>query len=359
MTHHLWHAHPHVRSGSDLSLGERAADRMRNGFGSWAFIFVTLAFLAAWVLAVFGLGAPIDNRQLTILNLILSMFAAMQGAIILLAARRADAVTAELATAHYAETSSLDDLVKANTKLTEQVHLLLQQNTALTEQVAALVGGKAVPVTEPEFAPPAPDEPVPEPPPESATDAGLGGVDVTHEYFGPDERVVAAAAAGTWAAVSAYARSYLGPYPPGRRRENVNDFTIEYYGTASIAAAWCLIFVWHVLKHFGLATWKLAFVPWLYKIPGEHDGDAGIKVGAICAIAGFSHVGFFVADHGSEFDLLSGNSTSGSSTDAITVKRYSKSLISGYVNVSYTTKPAPPPQPVPAAAGNTWFMGVS
>lgn len=142
MTHHLWRHHPGVRTGDDLTLGERAADRMRNGFGSWAFIFITLGFLAAWVLAVFGLGAPIDNRQLTILNLILSMFAAMQGAIILLAAKRADAVTAELAAHHYAETGQLDALIKTNTALTEQVHALLQQNTVLTEQVAALVGAK-------------------------------------------------------------------------------------------------------------------------------------------------------------------------------------------------------------------------
>ena len=39
----------------------------------------------------------IDNHQLTILNLILSCFAAMQGAIILLAAKSADAISSEVA----------------------------------------------------------------------------------------------------------------------------------------------------------------------------------------------------------------------------------------------------------------------
>ena len=29
-----WHRHRGVRSGEELSLGERAADRMRNGMGS-------------------------------------------------------------------------------------------------------------------------------------------------------------------------------------------------------------------------------------------------------------------------------------------------------------------------------------
>lgn len=200
-------------------------------------------------------------------------------------------------------------------------------------------GGATVP--DEEFIAPPAGEPVPQPPPSGSTDSDLGGVDVTDEYFGPDGKALTAAI-GTWAAVLAYARSYLGKYPPGRVKENVNDFTQEYYGNNTVAA-WCLIFVWHVLKHFGLAAWKLAYVPWLYKIKGEKNGHSGIEVGAICAIAGFSHVGFFVADHGTEFDLLSGNSTASGSSDAITVKRYSKSVISGYVNVKYT--PAAPADP--------------
>lgn len=205
-----------------------------------------------------------------------------------------------------------------------------------------------------DFIAPDPNEPVPQPPPEGATDAGLDGTDVTAEYLDEDGHLLAATAAvATWAAVLAYAKSFLGTYPPGRKKENVNTFTITYYGTASVAAAWCLIFVWYVLRHFGLATWKLAYVPWLYKIDGEHAGHSGIKPGAICAIAGYSHVGFYVADHGSEFDLLSGNSTKGSSSDAITVKRYSKSVISGYVNVTYPTAPVP----APAVANDSCWMG--
>lgn len=138
MTHQLWHRHPHVRTGSELSLGERAADRMRNSFGSWTFIFATCAFLAGWMLINRKHG--FDPYPWILLNLILSCFAAMQGAIILLAAKRADATAAELATAHYSETSQIDELIKSNTALTEQVHDLLQQNTTLTEQVAALLG---------------------------------------------------------------------------------------------------------------------------------------------------------------------------------------------------------------------------
>lgn len=93
----LWRKHPGVRTGDQLSTGERAADRMRNGFGSWTFIGATMLFIAVWIFLVIYVKVAIDNHQLTILNLILSCFAAMQGAIILLAAKRADAVSSELA----------------------------------------------------------------------------------------------------------------------------------------------------------------------------------------------------------------------------------------------------------------------
>ena len=45
----LWHKHPGVRSGAKLSMGERAADAMRNGMGSWPFVFSALTFLVIWI----------------------------------------------------------------------------------------------------------------------------------------------------------------------------------------------------------------------------------------------------------------------------------------------------------------------
>jgi hypothetical protein len=205
--------------------------------------------------------------------------------------------------------------------------------------------------TEPGFIPPDPEEPIsPTSAAGGATDAGLGGIDVTDEYFGPALESYALAV-GTWTAVYAKGLSYLGDRPPGWVRENVNDFTQRFYRN-NTKAAWCLIFIWCVLNDFFTTTWKLAYVPWLDRIKGEKDGHSGIRVGAICAIAGFSHVGFYVASHGDYFDLLSGNSTKGKFTDAITVKRYHKSVISGYVNVDYATAPA-------TSATDAWFAGVA
>jgi uncharacterized membrane protein len=45
---HQWAKHPTVRGGDRLSLGERAADKMRNGMGSWPFVFVFFGVMIIW-----------------------------------------------------------------------------------------------------------------------------------------------------------------------------------------------------------------------------------------------------------------------------------------------------------------------
>lgn len=100
----VWDSHPTVRGPhSGLTLGERAADALRNGMGSWTFVFSALFFLAIWM-AVNVVPTPIkhwDVYPFILLNLTLSCLAALQGAILLIAAKRADAVAAELAQHDY------------------------------------------------------------------------------------------------------------------------------------------------------------------------------------------------------------------------------------------------------------------
>ena len=67
----LWKSHPHVRSGQRLTVGERAADRMRNGMGSWPFVFAALVFLAVWMAFNRDTGFdpfPFIDRKSTRLN---------------------------------------------------------------------------------------------------------------------------------------------------------------------------------------------------------------------------------------------------------------------------------------------------
>lgn len=124
----LWHHHPGVRTGSELSFGERAADMMRLAMGSWAFVGSFLAFMAIWA-ATKGFG--VDVFPYILLNLFLSMLAGLQGAILLIAAKRADQVASEVAK------HTLDN-TDAQAEVLRQHAELLAQNTALTEQVAKL-----------------------------------------------------------------------------------------------------------------------------------------------------------------------------------------------------------------------------
>lgn len=79
-------------------MGDRAADKIRNGMGSWPFVFFFVGFLVAWVLlnTIQGIDHW-DKYPFILLNLFLSMLAALQGAILLIAARRADSVSAAMA----------------------------------------------------------------------------------------------------------------------------------------------------------------------------------------------------------------------------------------------------------------------
>lgn len=91
----LWRLHPAVREDESLTAGERAADRLRNGMGSWMFVFAALVFLGVWML--FNRNSGFDPYPFILLNLVLSCVAALQGAILLIAARRSDQISAELA----------------------------------------------------------------------------------------------------------------------------------------------------------------------------------------------------------------------------------------------------------------------
>jgi uncharacterized membrane protein len=122
-----WHKHPGVRSGDDLSRGERAADRMRNMMGSWPFVFSFFAIMGAWVIVNTLLLQRIvhhkafDAYPYILLNLFLSMLAGVQAAALLIAAKRADAISSEIALHTEHNTDDIKTLIAENTELTSQV----------------------------------------------------------------------------------------------------------------------------------------------------------------------------------------------------------------------------------------------
>lgn len=90
----------HEQQKQHLTRGERAADRMRNFMGSWGFVGGFLLFMALWASAN-SLTRGWDPYPYILLNLFLSMLAGLQGAILLIAAKRQDAIAATLAKHDY------------------------------------------------------------------------------------------------------------------------------------------------------------------------------------------------------------------------------------------------------------------
>ncbi len=115
-----WRSHPAVRDPDELTLGERAADRIRNGMGSWGFVFTALFFLAGWMLGNRNVG--FDKYPFILLNLILSCLAAMQGAILLIAAKRQDQITSELAKHDYAVNVESERIVTEIHQMVADLH---------------------------------------------------------------------------------------------------------------------------------------------------------------------------------------------------------------------------------------------
>lgn len=96
----LWTRHPAVRTGDELTLGERVADSCVRAMGSWKFIIVQAGFMAAWMaLNTTALVHHWDVYPFVLLNLALSTQAAFAAPLILLAGRRQDQRNSEVAQA--------------------------------------------------------------------------------------------------------------------------------------------------------------------------------------------------------------------------------------------------------------------
>jgi uncharacterized membrane protein len=109
----------HKRVKSNLTPGQRAADAMRNGMGSWAFVFTFIIFLAVWAYLNTAHGwHHWDKYPFILLNLFLSMLAALQGAILLIAAKRQDAIAAAMAEHDY----------QTNVRAKKEIELLMAIN---------------------------------------------------------------------------------------------------------------------------------------------------------------------------------------------------------------------------------------
>ncbi len=110
---------------------------MRNLMGSWPFVFGFFGVLILWALVNTLLIQHIlhhkafDPYPYILLNLFLSMMAGVQAAALLIAAKRADSISSEVALHTANNTDDIKTLIEENTELTA----LIKTNTDLLEEI--------------------------------------------------------------------------------------------------------------------------------------------------------------------------------------------------------------------------------
>ena len=122
----------HGKTGNpdDLSMGQRSADLVRNGMGSWPFVIIAIVFLGVWMvgnsLLHIGGAHGYDPYPWILLNLLLSVLAGLQGAILLIAAKRQDQISTDLAQHDYETNLEADGIIKRVEANTDLLHTLLR-----------------------------------------------------------------------------------------------------------------------------------------------------------------------------------------------------------------------------------------
>jgi len=130
---------------------------MRNIMGSWGFVFGFFAVMILWAVTntVFFEHVlhhkAFDPYPYILLNLFLSMMAGVQAAALLIAAKRADSISSEVALHTSTNTDDIKKLIEENTELTEAV----KKATDLLEEIHLHVSniGKKVGADTGNFAP--------------------------------------------------------------------------------------------------------------------------------------------------------------------------------------------------------------
>jgi uncharacterized membrane protein len=135
MDHKNWHQ----KATERLSLGDRVADSVSSGMGSWRFIIIQTCIILVWVTGNIYLLFHFDPFPFIFLNLAFSAQAAYSTPIIMMSQNRAamrDKIQAEHQYEHQEKELAL------NTQLTEDIHKITQESHALVgatqEQVAKL-----------------------------------------------------------------------------------------------------------------------------------------------------------------------------------------------------------------------------
>jgi uncharacterized membrane protein len=136
---------------------------MRNIMGSWPFVFGFFAVMIIWAtLNTYFLQRVIHHKAFDpypyiLLNLFLSMLAGIQAAALLIAAKRADSISSEIALHTVKNTDDIKVLIGENTTLTEEVKMQTDLLEEIHRHLSAMSSGAdPVPPSPRTDTPPAP-----------------------------------------------------------------------------------------------------------------------------------------------------------------------------------------------------------
>ncbi|PTT32551.1 hypothetical protein DBR28_15160, partial [Chryseobacterium sp. HMWF028] len=117
---------------SELTLGEKVADKVALFGGSWSFIIVFFSFIAIWmIMNIWLLIKSFDPFPFILLNLILSCLAAIQAPIIMMSQNRQEQKDRQRGEHDYKINLKAELEIKL---LSEKIdHLLVNQNKKLLE----------------------------------------------------------------------------------------------------------------------------------------------------------------------------------------------------------------------------------
>lgn len=119
----------HKAHRKTLTRGDHAADRLRNIMGSWFFVGGFVAFMIVWAI-INSFKVAWDPYPFILLNLFLSMLAGLQGAILLIAAKRQDSIAAALSSHDF----------KTNRDAKKEIEELMEINRRQLELLTELSG---------------------------------------------------------------------------------------------------------------------------------------------------------------------------------------------------------------------------
>ncbi|MGI6173377.1 MAG: DUF1003 domain-containing protein [Christensenellales bacterium] len=122
------------------TFGDRVADKIAAFAGSWTFIIIFVSVLISWIILNVVLKTPVDPFPFILLNLLLSMVAAIQAPLIMMSQNREEERNEEKATSDFFVNIKSELLIE---DIHTNIERIAEQNEEILEYLKAIYGDTA------------------------------------------------------------------------------------------------------------------------------------------------------------------------------------------------------------------------